>query len=258
MNTRTILSLTAGSIFAAAANAQVTASPAPYTVNYGTGDVQLLGDTNSTGTATNTLGKFTGHFGGDLITQIGGGNVNGQFYSGTAHAIAITPFTIGALPVRINSSSMKFNLKLVASGGTGFPGQQDPAVALTVATEFHQQLGSSPDIFTDADIGVLGFRYGTFQDGNGLRVIDTDLGTVASSVILTPGTYYLYQFITIDASYYGKGFALPTRGATVEFGGDLSSAYRGIDYSFEWETVPAPGAASLVSAGLLLVSRRRR
>lgn len=242
----------------ATAHAQVAPSSTPYNVTFATGDVSFLPGNNGAATGTNTGNKFSAHFGGDLITKVGGGDVNGALYSGTATSIAIIPFTIGNLPVRINTSTMKLNLKLVASGGTGFQGQQDPAVSLSVGCQFRQRAGTDVDIFTDPDIGILDFAFGTFQDGNGLNIFDKDLGTYPTSIILTPGEYYIYAYVKLDASYYGKGFALPTRGATVEFGGDLSSAYKGLDYSFEWETVPAPGAASLLSAGLLLIARRRR
>jgi hypothetical protein len=163
------------------------------------------------------------------------------------------------LPVRIGSASLRANFKLVASGGNGIVGGNDPVVSLNVLSRLYQQTGATPAPATDAWLSAIEFGKACSQNGNGLQVIDKTFGPEVSNYILTPGDYYIYQVLNVNSSFTSNGGVQPLRGATVEYGGDLtSSTYSGFTYSFDWQTVPTSGCTALLGVAGLVAIRRRR
>lgn len=195
---------------------------------------------------------------GDVVTSLIGGNAPGT-YSGSFVEGTIVPFTVGALPVRVGDASMHANFKMVASGGNGIEGGNDPIVTVNLVARLYQQVAASANILSDPWLSAIEFRQSYTQNGNGLQIIDDTYGPAHSGYILTPGNYYLLQEIYITTSFTRTGLVQPTRGMTLEFGGGLTAGtYSGFTYSFDWQTVPTPGAVALFGVGGLATLRRRR
>ncbi|MEK6702727.1 MAG: hypothetical protein AABZ53_10720 [Planctomycetota bacterium] len=195
---------------------------------------------------------------GDMVTSLIGGNSPGTYYGQFVQG-TLVPFTVGALPVRVGDASMHANFKMVASGGDGVEGGDDPIVTVSVISRLCQQVGAAASVNSDPWLSAIEFTQSYTQNGNGLRIIDDTLGPAHSGYILTPGNYYLLQQIVVSTSFTRTGLVQPTRGMTLELGGDLTAGtYSGFTYSFDWQTVPAPGAMAPLATGGLAMLRRRR
>ncbi|CAN5755130.1 hypothetical protein BH11PLA1_BH11PLA1_08260 [soil metagenome] len=243
---------------AAGAAAQVQMPQPGIAFGAGTSGVTLNPGTNSSVSGTRTATTFTSHFVGDIVGTINGGQAAGT-YSGFTNQGSIVQFNVGALPVQIGTATMNANFKLVASGGNGVAGGNDPLVTLAVHARFYQQLGASPNPNADPFLSAIEFNQNFAQNGNGLQVINATNGPLTSNYILTPGSYYLLQEFELVASYTSNGSVQPQRGFALEFGGGLTGGtYNGFDYSFTWATVPGPGAGALLAVGGMSAARRRR
>ncbi|MFZ4575252.1 MAG: hypothetical protein ACOYN0_12690, partial [Phycisphaerales bacterium] len=244
------------SLHTAAANAQVQFTT-PATSGYGTpGGITLLPGSNASTTGTLVDNIVTSNFRGDLVGSLVLPTVPGT-YRATAGASSILPFSIGPLPVRIGEGSLHANFKVVASGGNGVPGGDDPIITVRLLTRLYQQIGDSPVLGFDPWLSSIEFTDTVVQDGSGFTIFDRSYGPGLANYVFTPGNFYIYQQIVVDASYTTTGRMQPPRGFAVEFGGALSN-YSGLEYSFEWQTVPAPGALALAGIGGLTVARRKR
>lgn len=247
------------SVLGSSALAQVSMNAPTFVFGTGTFGMSALAGSNSAASGTVGANSFSGRFTGDVVTSLLGGNSPGATYNGATSQVAVVPFTVGALPVRIGEASVHANFKMVASGGNGIAGGNDPIVNVTLFTRLYQLTGASISPSTDPWLSAIEFSKTWTQNGNGLQIIDSTLGPATSNYILTPGTYYLYEVLNITTSYTSTGVVQPTRGMTVEFGGDLtSSTYSGINYTFDWQTVPAPGSVALLGFGVLAATRRKR
>lgn len=218
----------------------------------------LLQGCNQAASGAMNGNTFTASFTGDVVASLYSGTGAGT-YSGSTGVGSLVGFSVGNLPVRIGSGSMDANFKLVASGGNGVDGGNDPNVTVWVLGRLYQQMGNAPNPSADAWLSAIEFSRTYTRNGNGLQIVDDHFGPSTSGYILTPGNYYLYQQIYITTTVTNTGLIQPTRGMAVEFGGQLSAGtYAGFSYSFDWQTVPTPGSMAVLALSGLLARRRGR
>lgn len=240
------------------AAAQVQLSTSPYSVGLGTGGLTILAGSNASVVGSAAGNSLTSIYVGDIVTSLNGNQAPGVYNGFTAQG-SIVPFTVGALPVRIGDASLHANFKLVATGGNGIGGGNDPVVSISIISRLCQQIANSPTPVSDPFLSAIEFSATYTQNGNGLQIIDETFGPATSGYIFTPGNYYLYQQLVINTSYQSNGGIQPSRGMTLEFGGDLTAGtYSGLSYTFNWQTVPTPGVLAPLAMGGLAMLRRRR
>lgn len=251
-----LLAAAGAALAAPAASAQIHLGAPPAV--FGTSNTGLNFFPGSSSSATSLLGPNTlsSLFVGDVVTTLQGANAAGVTYTGRTQQFAVIQFNVGPLPVRLDESAIHANFKLLASGGTG--AVDDPLVSASLVGRVHQQVSNAINFSADPLVASSEISRNYIQHGNGLQVLDEDIGPANVNYILSPGFYYMLQLVTIDTSYTGTGVTPPLRGMTMEFGGPLSSGYTGIQYDFNWQTVPTPGSAALLGLAGLAASRRRR
>ena len=250
-------SLVAVALAGSHANAQAQLD-GPVSSYGGYGGMNLLPGSNYSARGLAGGNTISASYTGDVVASLFGANSPGT-YVGSYVQGTLVPFTVGALPVRVGDASMHANFKMVASGGNGIDGGNDPIVTVSLIGRLCQQVGATPNIAGDPWLSAIEFSRTYTQNGNGLQIIDETYGPAHSGYILTPGNYYLLQQIVVNTSYTRTGVVQPTRGMALEFGGDLTGGtYSGLTYSFNWQTVPTPGALVPFALGGFAMLRRRR
>ena len=164
----------------------------------------------------------------------------------TIFVSAYQVFSVGPLPVRVNSLSLDANFKIVNGGGNS---NWPKTSVLRRAVIF--DAGGGPVILRTQG-GV------TDLTGNGLAIIDETTTSSQTPYILGGGLSYALQidFLT-TVQGPSENELVPRSSVTAEFGG--ISSFEGFTASFTYETVPEPQAAMLLaSASGLLLGRRRR
>lgn len=245
----------------AAASAQGQVHMSGPTLVYGTNNAGLNFFPGSGTSVGATLGTsaFTSAFRGDVLASMTGGNAAGVVYNASTTQGAYTPFTVSFLPVELGETYLNAHFKLVASGGDAVAGGNDPLVVAKVTGRVYQQMGAGFNPLTDPMIPGSTFTKTYTQNGNGYQIISEAVGAGSINYVLTPGIYYILQTIDVQASYTGTGTAEPTRGLSVEWGGPTTGdGFTGLQYAFDWQTVPAPGSLGLMGLGGLVAARRRR
>ena len=231
----------------------------PATFGGGTTGLAFLAGTNEAASSTITPTSYTGSFVGDLPTIFTNTNFNGVAYSGYTIQQGVVTFNVGSLPVKISDASLSANFKLAATGGDGIAGGADPYTSVTITSRIYQLISTTLHFDTDPVVPGTDLAMSAVQNGNGLNIVDTVVGPISPNYILSPGNYYMLLQVKVEGSYPAFGPAFPNRGVTLEFGGNLtSSAYSGLNYTFNWQTVPTPGAIGLAGlCGFAALSRRR-
>jgi hypothetical protein len=240
----------------ARADLQLTAPPIVFGTN--TFGLNFFPGTNSQVSAGTAVNYVSSTFTGDITTSLQGSSSSGTYLGATTQG-AIVPFSVSTLPVRIGDAALSANFKVVASGGNGVTGGNDPVVTVTIHTRICQVTSNVYQPASDPFVPSSEFIQTYIQNGNGLQIVDSTSGPVNVNYVLTPGNYYMYQELTITTSYTSTGAPQLTPGMTVEFGGTLThGTYSGLTYAFAWQTVPAPSAVAALSLGALTATRRRR
>jgi hypothetical protein len=256
--TTALLTLAATATTPSAAHAQLQQNGSPIAYGNNTFGLAFFPGTNSQVSASAVGNTLSSTFTGDMSAAIIG-SFNPGTYSGGTNQGAIVPFSVTVLPVLIGHTSLNANFKIVASGGDGLAGGNDPVMTVTLRTRIYQVQNNTYQPTTDPFIPTSEIIQTYIQNGNGLQIINSNSGPINTNYILTPGNYYMSQEITIAASYTSTGVPELTRGMTMEFGGTLThGTYSGITYTLDWQTVPTPGAAAALGLGGLMTFRRRR
>jgi hypothetical protein len=167
------------------------------------------------------------------------------------------PFSVGNVPVRVDTLLIEYDAKWVNGGGRApTSGLPTPTTNMSVEAVVYEGSLNGPRPF-------LGFATAPTLVGNGVRLFEGTAGAFTGDLpyVLAANTDYLLA-LTVETNIVASDYteSTPTITVTNEYGGNLSApTFEGYAASFTWQTVPEPGAAALaLLAGLGALPRRRR
>lgn len=200
-----------------------------------------------------TFDSFGGALGGLLGTtgrtdwnwQLPRSNFNGSVSQGQ-----YATFTVGPLPVQIGELRYRINGKWVNGGGN----TNNPLTTVNWNVAINEYISG----FGNVTVASLSPTGAFIQNGNGYMVLD-ESASKSSGFVLAAGRQYTLAFemlTTVQVDNWNN--STPNITVTNEFGGGWAPGFNGAYAAFTWETVPTPGAGTLMALTGLAALRRKR